>query len=255
MRVNPEIQSSLNKLKPLSLIELAEGLKDALAPARCIQCLIEGTWYCGLCRNSTPPHVLTCIICKQERPAGRTCVLCREETSITGIVSAGAYSNQPLQRGIEWLKFKGIRPLAEILGALLIPRIASIAPLEYLAKHAVLVPLPLHTWRKRTRGFNQSEDIANAIGRICTIQVAHILKRTAATSSQANLPHTLRAQNMENAFSLAISKQEYIHLIQKKPNIIIIDDVATTGSTLSSAACALPSIPGMQIWGAVVARG
>ncbi len=255
MHVNPAMQFSLNKLKLPSLIELAEGLKDALAPARCIQCLIEGTWYCGLCRASTPPHVLTCIICKQERPRGATCVLCREETSVTGIVSAGTYSNQALQRGIEWLKFKGIRPLADILGALLIPRIASIAPLTYLANNAILVPLPLHAWRQRTRGFNQSEDIANAIGRICDIQVAHILERIAATSSQANLPHTLRAKNMKDAFSLAISQREYANLVQKKQIIIIVDDVATTGSTLSSAASALPEVSGVQIWGAVVARG
>lgn len=246
----------MNKLKPLrQFIELAEGLKDALAPARCIQCLIEGTWYCKECRATVPLHILTCIICKEERIRGATCPACREETSLTGIVSAGTYSNQPLQRGIEWLKFKGIRPLAEILGALLIPRIANIAPLEYLAEHAVLVPLPLHAWRRRTRGFNQSEDIADTIGRICDIQVVHILKRTAATSSQANLPHTLRAKNMKDAFSLAIPEEEYVHLVQKKQIIIIVDDVATTGSTLSSAASALPEVSGVQIWGAVVARG
>ncbi len=202
-----------------------------------------------------PPHVLTCIICKEERFRGTTCLACREETALTGVVSAGAYSNQALQRGIEWLKFKGIRSLAEILGALLIPRIASIAPIQELAEHAVLIPLPLHSWRKKTRGFNQSEDIANAIGRICSIQVAHILQRTVSTSSQANLPHALRSENMKDAFSLAIHQEEYVRLIENKPIMIIIDDVTTTGSTLSSAASALPSIPNVQIWGAVVARG
>ncbi len=243
-------------MKPYQyLVELADGLRDALAPARCIQCSIEGTWYCAACRATTPPHVLTCIVCKEERPRGTTCVACREDTSLAGIVSAGAYSNQTLQRGIEWLKFKGIRPLAEILAGLLIPRIATIAPLDYLATHAILVPLPLHSGRYRTRGFNQSEDIANVIGRLCGIQVAHILERTVATSSQATLPHTLRSENMKDAFSLAIPEKEYISLAQKKPIIIIVDDVTTTGSTLSSAALALPSIPNVQIWGAVVARG
>lgn len=202
-----------------------------------------------------PPHILTCILCKEERFRGTTCPTCREETTLTGIVSVGEYSNQALQRGIEWLKFKGIRPLAEVLGALLIPRIATVAPIQELAQHAVLVPLPLHSWRQRTRGFNQSEDIANAIGRICNIQVAHILTRTISTSSQANLPHSLRSKNMNNAFALAISEEEYKNLADKKPIIIIIDDVSTTGSTLSSAASVLPGIPNVQIWAAVVARG
>lgn len=245
-----------NKWKLLQLVtELGEGLKDALAPARCIQCLVEGTWFCAECRALTPPHILTCIVCTQERPRCSTCVSCREETLLTGVISAGAYSNQALQRGIEWLKFKGIRPLAEVLGALLIPRIIAIAPLEELADKAVLIPLPLHARRLRTRGFNQSEDIAYVIGRMCDIEVASILDRTAATPSQAHLPHDLRSVNMENAFSLAISAKEYERLAQKKPYMIIVDDVATTGATLSSAASALPHIPDVQIWGAVVARG
>lgn len=246
----------LHRLKPYQhLVELAEGLRDALAPARCIQCLLEGTWYCKECRATVPPHILTCIICKEERFRGTTCIACREETVLTGVVSVGTYSNQALQRGIEWLKFKGIRPLAEIMAALLIPRITTIAPIQELSEHAVLVPLPLHSWRQRTRGFNQSEDIANVIGRICNIQVAPILQRTVSTSSQANLPHTLRSENMKDAFSLAISEEAYKTLVQQKSIVIIIDDVTTTGSTLSSAASVLPSIPNAQIWGAVVARG
>ena len=202
-----------------------------------------------------PPHVLTCIICKEERFRGTTCSACREETALTGIVSVGAYSNQALQRGIEWLKFKGIRPLAEILGALLIPRIVAIAPIQELSEHAVLIPIPLHPWRKRTRGFNQSEDIAHAIGRICNIQVAPLLERTTATSSQANLPHKLRAQNIKDAFALTVSNEECIRFLRKKPIVIIIDDVSTSGATLSSAASAFPRIPGVQLWGAVVAKG
>lgn len=199
--------------------------------------------------------MLSCIICKEERPRGTTCVSCRGETPLSGVVSVGTYNNQYLQRGIEWLKFKGIRSLAEILGALLLPRIATIAPIEMLAQSALLVPLPLHPGRLRTRGFNQSEDIARNIGRMCDIQVVSVLQRTAATPSQATLPHQLRAQNMHDAFSLAISEPEYIRLVQKKPIIIIVDDVATSGATLAAAAGALPNIPGVQIWGAVIARG
>ncbi len=240
---------------PLPVIELLEGFKDSLAPARCIQCFVEGTWYCKTCRLLGPPHVLTCIICKQERPRGTTCITCREDTLLTGIISAGMYSNQTLQRGIEWLKFKGVRSLAEILAGFLVPKFPHIAPIEDLANRAILVPLPLHARRQQRRGFNQSEDIAHAIGRICDITVAPILERRSATASQANLPHHLRAMNMDHAFSLSIPEEEYVSLVQKKPIIIIVDDVSTTGTTLSSAASALLKTPDVQIWGAVVARG
>lgn len=240
---------------PLQIIELVQGLTDALAPARCIGCLIEGTWYCANCRQVTPPHILCCTVCKEERPRGTTCISCREETLLTGVISAGAYSNQALQRGIEWLKFKGVRPIAEILAGLLIPHIPNIAPIQELQQRAMLVPLPLHTSRYRTRGFNQSEDIAHAIGRICDIQVAPLLKRASATASQAHLPHNLRTMNMEDAFDLAIREDEYAELVRNKPIIIIVDDVSTSGATLTSAASAFPIRPEIQIWGAVVARG
>lgn len=160
-----------------------------------------------------------------------------------------------MQRGIEWLKFKGVRPLAPVLAGLLIPKLPVIAPIEYLNTHAVLVPLPLHAGKLRQRGFNQSEDIARAIGTLCDIEVLQILSRTSATTSQAHLPHEFRTLNMQEAFELNISKQEYEELVATKPIIIIIDDVSTTGATLLSAANAFPKNPDAQIWGAAVARG
>ena len=238
-----------------AILTLAEGLKDALAPMRCMSCLVEGTWYCSACRHAAPPLILTCIGCKEERPRGATCRACKEDIPLTGLVSARSYSDQAIQRGIEWLKFKGVRPIAEILGGILIPKLTTIGPIDYLAQHAVLVPLPLHASRKRSRGFNQSEDIAHAITRLCNIPVAHLLTKQRATASQAKLPHDIRQENTQDAFALTVSPLAYQILTQSKNIIIIIDDVATTGATLISAAHALPPNPAVEIWGATVARG
>ena len=238
-----------------SIVSLAEGLKDALAPSRCISCLTEGTWYCSACRALPSPHILQCIGCKTEHPRGKTCRACREEVPLTGCISARSYSDQAIQRGIEWLKFKGVRPISEILGGLLIPGLTAIAPLPDLAKQAVLVPIPLHASRQRARGFNQSEDIAHAISSITSIPVARILTKPHATASQARLPHTLRQENIEHAFSLHISEQAYTVLTNERPYIILVDDVSTTGATIISAAHAFPTLPHVQLWGAAVARG
>lgn len=239
---------------PLPILILAKGLADAIAPARCISCLHEGTWYCQTCRTLPMPHTLTCVICKQERFHGTTCTSCIEDTPLTGLVSAGTYSDKALQRGIEWLKFKGVRPIADILAALLIPRLSSIAPYSELSRSAALIPLPLHPQREKSRGFNQSKDIATAMGRICNIPVLDLLTRDVATSSQATLPHLLRAENMQSAFSRAISNKEYETVVHTRPILILVDDVCTTSTTLSSAAQAL-SYTDIRIWGAVVARG
>ena len=238
-----------------ALQELAHGLKDALAPSRCIDCLIEGTWYCGTCRRHSVPHVPQCIGCKTENISGRTCSECKDDIPLTGFVSARPYSNHSIQRGIEWLKFKGVRSVADVLAGLLIPKLSAIAPIDILSKQAILVPLPLHKKRQLQRGFNQSEDIARSIGTMCSIEVRNLLTRTSATTSQAHLPHDLRTMNMQDAFALSISDQEYANIIQEKPIVIIIDDVSTTGATLISAAKAFPIIPDAELWGAAVARG
>ena len=228
---------------------------NAFAPARCIDCLCEDTWYCEQCRAQAPIFTQSCIICKTERPRGTTCIDCRSETTITGIISVSSYSNHALQRGIEWLKFKGIRDIADILAGLIIPHLARIDSLDELSKHAILVPIPLHKSKLRQRGFNQSEDIAKAISTLCNIQVAPILRRKKATKSQARLSHDERPHNMHEAFELAISQEEYMKLTSKKPIIILIDDVSTTGATLMSASRAFPEHPDTNIWCAVVARG
>lgn len=237
------------------LLELAEGLKDALAPARCIDCLCEGTWYCSSCRRHTSPHIFQCIGCKSENMSGRTCTDCAEDTPLTGFISARPYTDHSIQRGIEWLKFKGIRPLAEVLAGLLIPKLTAIAPIDVLAKRAILVPLPLHKKRYLQRGFNQSEDIARAIGTLCSIEVRNLLTRITATASQAHLPHELRTQNMHDTFALDISQDTYQELTKNKSIIIILDDVSTTGATLISAAHAFPILADTEIWGAAIARG
>ncbi|MCE9643352.1 MAG: hypothetical protein K8Q97_03505 [Candidatus Andersenbacteria bacterium] len=234
---------------------MLQEIINAFAPARCVDCLCEDTWYCERCRAHAPIATQSCIICKTERPRGTTCINCREETNITGIVSVAPYSNHALQRGIEWLKFKGIRPIADTLAGLIIPHLARIDSLDALSRCAILVPIPLHKNKLRQRGFNQSEDVAKAISALCNIQLAPILRRKKATKSQAKLSHDERPHNMHEAFEMAISKQEYSNIVARKPIIILIDDVSTTGATLMSASRAFPELPDVKIWCATIARG
>jgi competence protein ComFC len=232
-----------------------QDITDAFAPPRCVNCLQEDNWYCTECRRKAPIAVQSCIICKAERPRGTTCIDCREETSITGIISVGIYADHALQRGIEWLKFKGIRGIAPMLAGLIMPRLSLIAPITELSQRAILVPIPLHKRKYRDRGFNQSEDIAQAIETICNIEVANLLTRTKSTTSQARLPHDMRKQNISGAFQLACSEQEFNNRISEKNIIILLDDVSTTGSTLSEAASAFEKLEDTQIWAVTVARG
>jgi len=176
---------------------------------------------------------------------GATCAECRAETRLTGVVSAGSYRNQALQRGVHWLKFKNIQPLAALLSSLLLPRLKRIAPLPLLRTRAVLVPVPLHRRRHRQRGFNQSALLSSALSTYTGIPKADLLERSRSTWTQTKLPPELRKNNTTGAFSL-LSKPS-------RPLLILIDDVTTTGSTLHSAASTFPEK--YTIWGCTIARG
>jgi ComF family protein len=166
-----------------------------------------------------------------------------------GLISVGPYTSALLQRGISWLKFKGITATAKPLAELLLPRLLVIAPLEQLQEQAVLVPIPLHKRRQRERGFNQSAEIAFHLSNLTGIATASLLDRPKATWTQSHLPKELRQQNVTGIFT-------YVETADPtKPLAIIIDDVTTSGSTLTAAALVLKQANFPLIWGATIARG
>jgi len=203
------------------------------------------TWLCEACREHAYTPYQACIICRKKKVRGTTCGECLEHTRLAGAVAVGSYRNKLLQHGIQWLKFRNIRPLAPLLAELLVPRIPLIAPLKELKKIGLFVPIPLHLRRERQRGFNQSLEITETLSHYTRIPYASLLTRSKSTWTQSHLPKELREANMAQAFSLL--------KLPARRLIIMVDDVTTTGSTLSSAASLFPK--GYTIWGCTVARG
>lgn len=98
---------------------------------------------------------------------------------------------------------------------------------------SVIVPVPLSAKRKRKRGYNQSELMANAIAKenpVLNIKVKNILRRNKDTSTQTRLTLSERILNVKNAFEIRKNN------LDKNSQIIILDDVMTTGSTLNECA-------------------
>ncbi len=113
---------------------------------------------------------------------------------------------------------------------------------EYLPKinffkNSVFVPVPLHKARKRKRGFNQAEILANIFSEVIDIPVMNdYLKRQKNTNPQARLKGEHRKANISNAF--VVQKENILNISKDKP-IYLIDDVASTLSTLDECALAL----------------
>jgi ComF family protein len=116
-------------------------------------------------------------------------------------------------------------------------------------KFDCIVPVPIHKVRMRERGFNQSDFIAKGVSSQLGVPVADkLIKRARYTQTQTKLSKDLRKSNLNDAF-MPISKQTNI----TGQNILIVDDVFTTGSTINSVAKSLLDLGASSVSAASIA--
>lgn len=113
----------------------------------------------------------------------------------------------------------------------------------------LIIPIPLHKKRKRRRGYNQSMILAAEIKRVTGIPVSDtILYRSKETLPQKDLDDASRKANIKNAFKIVT------HHVQLR-NILLVDDIYTTGSTIDSAAEVLKKAGADKVYFAVISIG
>lgn len=166
------------------------------------------------------------------RGGGPFCRRCRSELRWldTPPVEAGgvpawaplAYDG-PARALVAGLKFQGAARLADALAA----AIAATAPEAWLAPPARLVPVPLHPARLRRRGFNQAERLARALTKRTGLRVADCLVRTGSSTTQVGRGRVQRLAAPPGRFALCASPPALA---------VLVDDVITTGATLSACA-------------------
>lgn len=226
---------------------------DLLFPSHCAGCDGEGAVLCAACEAGLSFIPPSCFVCKKlvpahrTVPAGRTCKPCRKKSRLYGFVSPFSYDAGPIKNLLHDLKYRRVRSNAEILAALLYRAIAYHGVL--LSRDALIIPIPLHPSRERTRGFNQSFLIARSFGEKIGIPVRNdILQKIKRTKAQIALAREERLKNMDGVF--AVSDTSAI----KDKTIILLDDVKTTGATLEEAARVLRAAGAKRIWALTIAR-
>lgn len=159
-----------------------------------------------------------------------------------------------MKEAIHALKYDRLHPAADRLGEMLAAAIAQLAgasPVEM-----VVVPVPLHKSKYAERGFNQARALATSALKALSKRhsewrltlAANILVRSRATTSQAGLTTRMRRLNVRGAFT--VSDPQAV----AGKNILLVDDIFTTGSTVRAAASVLARAGAASIWVATLAR-
>jgi ComF family protein len=169
-------------------------------------------------------------------------------------VRAAVWLDPAARRAVHSLKYGGLSRIAEDL-AETVARVPL--PLDERAT-AVLVPVPLGPRRLRTRGYNQSERLAQGLARRWRRPVVELLVRARETATQTALTPAARLANMAGAFSVGNAERrvpdERSGFRIPNSTLILVDDVFTTGATLAAAARALENAGARSIMAVTFGR-
>ena len=248
---------------------------DLIFPIECLGCGQEGIWLCKSCfRKLEFNDKQYCLRCKQPNEFGQFCSKCDRDYALDGVWIAGDYENKIIASLIKSLKYHFAKDISKILGAFLSLFLRNLinksrinqtdlnagidenkfnqikkSPQILLNFHnCLLIPIPLHERRQRWRGFNQAKRIAEILANNFNLQLSDKLIRIKHKKPQAKLGEAKRRTNIRGCFA-------WQGFDLQNHNIILVDDVTTTGSTLNECAQILKQAGAGQVWGLVVAKG
>lgn len=220
---------------------IATSLIEIAYPPRCAGCGLRGRWVCEECMERTPlfsdPRCSTCSLPK----VGATCDCHELPDRIDRLWIAAPYDGW-MRSAIHSYKFAGETARAPHFASLLI------AACNELGADAALTPVPLHPKRKRQRGYEQTVILAREIGKRTGQPVFTGLRKGRDTPQQVGLSRAERSLNLLDAFDLVPG-------VPVPEHVILIDDVATTGATLTECAIVLRNGGATRVSAVVIAHG
>jgi ComF family protein len=217
------------------LSEALSGLSEVIFPPRCLGCAeilhpFTGQIFCRACNDEI--KFITgsiCFICGTTFPnspaQSHLCGDCLENKTYFSYARALFSYETFILNAIHQFKYKRNISIGEMLASFMAD--FSFPDIDF-ADYSLIIPVPLHIKRLRERGFNQSLILARAIEKKRQIPVNFsLLKRRKFTLTQTGSNRNERKQNIKGAFEVSNKKK-----IAGK-NIVLIDDVYTTGATIN----------------------
>ncbi len=224
--------------------QLIWHMVDWVFPPVCAGCDQTGERWCSACQTNS--DVLTgnlCPICGLPQATAQVCAECANTPPpYRALRSWGKYGG-PLRNAIVRLKYKSDMGMGEVLSKHLIKLYNDVK-----WEVDLVTAVPLSANRQKQRGYNQAGLLARPLAyAISKPYTPNILLRTRDTPSQVHLTAQQRRTNLLNAFSASAP------IVHGKV-VLVIDDVTTTGSTISACAQALSQAGAAEVYGITLAR-
>jgi len=219
-------------------------IDDLLFPKRCASCDAWGSYLCDLCKQELRYFDFSlCPICDRPTNNGKTHDVCRSPLGLDGFIPIVQY-REPASDLMKKIKYARVRDAAREAYSMFSLHWPDFAP-----SFDALIPVPMHPKKLRARGFNQAELFAHHLGKLNRTPIlADALVKIRETASQASLKVDDRKQNLQQGF-VCLHKKD----VQNK-KIGLVDDVATTRTTLSLACEVLKKAGAKEVWGVVLAH-
>jgi ComF family protein len=210
-------------------------VKDLMLPVFCVECGREGEWWCKTCLEKNKINFFNHN---------------KAVSYLDGVTAFFVYDEEaPIGKLIKLYKYQFAREIDSVWKKIISSSGWRPARLCLKAESAIIMPVPLHPRRLRERGFNQAEIITKIIIEETNLTLSDsALKRVKYTGQQAKLTADERNRNLEGAFA-------WTRPYPSPDNVILVDDVYTTGATMNECARILKRAGARSVWGVVLAAG
>lgn len=224
---------------------MIDKIADFFFPRFCPVCGEVDQILCNKCEREMGIADQICPVCNEESLMGWTHKQCKSQNSLDGLISLFEYGDPSVRKVIDNVKYD--------FNSELVPRLFEKVKVEVGIDFDYLVPVPLHFHRNNWRGFNQAGLIAKALEcQMSGTKNKDLLIRNKNTLQQVKMTSkTARLKNVVDVFALN-SELNNTDLVGKK--VLLVDDVFTTGASMSECCKTLRSVGVDVVWGFALAH-
>ena len=191
---------------------------------------------------------MICLVCGRPSIDALTHPRCRGHYTIDGCFAIVSYSGIIKKLLYQYKYRPNLSDLRSFLAALFYEGMIQNELLYKQLDNALLVPVPLHAVRLRSRGYDQVALLTKNVSKLSDLPAEQLLRRVKKTSSQYGLKREERVRNMKDAF-------EVLNNNAKEKTLLLVDDIVTSGTTLAEAARVLKKAGYGKVYGLAFAHG